>query len=419
MSRPFTTFLNNQQGGQIHRPPKTPRLSPMRSFSRFELGLVSTLTMTVATFPLNVFGVLAADLILDFEVDRWQIGFLVTAMGFTAGLISPAIGGVTDRWGGMRATRVVFLMGLVGLALTALSPNYLVLTAVAVFSGLPHALSNPASNMLIFDNVESGSRGVITGVKQSGVQVGAFLSGALLPLFAGWWGWRGSLLPFLAIPLIGLGGLVRRSSPHVAHHETKGRKQPVPVAVRWVAVYGAITGLAMSAVLTFVPLFLQETQGWTLGEAGWLLAGIGLLGIVSRISWGHVAERTMSHGSILRLLAITSTASAGLLAWGAVEQVAVWMMIAVAFLFAFGAVAWNAVGMLAVMEMSPAGGLGRGTGAVLLGFLLGLGAGAPLMGASVDATGSYLPGWIVVAVLFATGVFTATKISQTSTLARS
>jgi hypothetical protein len=86
-------------------------------------------------------------------------------------------------------------------------------------------------------------------------------------------------------------------------------------------------------------------------------------------------------------------------------------------LFGSGAIAWNAVGMLAVMDYSPADLVGRGTGLVMLGFLTGVGLGAPLMGLSVDRLEIYTPGWLVVACCFALSALVAGRIHRTGTLA--
>jgi cyanate permease len=72
--------------------------------------------------------------------------------------------------------------------------------------------------------------------------------------------------------------------------------------------------------------------------------------------------------------------------------------------------------MLAVMDFSPPGMVGQGTGFVLAGFLLGLAFGAPLMGFSVDAFGSYVPGWLAAAALLAGCVVVAGRIPDGSTV---
>ncbi len=53
----------------------------------------------------------------------------------------------------------------------------------------------------------------------------------------------------------------------------------------------------------------------------------------------------------------------------------------------------------------------------MLGFLTGVGLGAPLMGLSVDRLGVYTPGWLVLATLFTISAVVAGRIHRTGTLA--
>ena len=73
--------------------------------------------------------------------------------------------------------------------------------------------------------------------------------------------------------------------------------------------------------------------------------------------------------------------------------------------------------MLAVMDFTPSTLVGRGTGLVLLGFLFGLAVGAPILGYSVDLTGSYVPGWIGAAALLGACAMIARRIPARGTLA--
>jgi predicted MFS family arabinose efflux permease len=147
-----------------------------------------------------------------------------------------------------------------------------------------------------------------------------------------------------------------------------------------------------------------------------MIAVIGLTGIAARIFWPTASERRMGHGSTLRLLALLSTVSAVLLALAAADVIDGWVLVPAALLLGAGAIAWNAVGMLAVMDFTPASLVGRGTGLVLFGFLLGLAAGAPLLGLSVDLTGTYVPGWLGAAALLAACAFIAGRIPSRGTL---
>lgn len=390
----------------------------MRSFSRAGLGAVTAAAMATATFPIIVASVLAAQLIDEFEISRAQVGFLVTASGLVGALASPLFGRLTDRIGAVKSVVGTLLGGGVALAAMALSPSYGFLVGAAILTGFPNGWGNPSTNALIVDNTVPGERGVITGIKQSGVQVGIFLGGIFLPLLAVWWSWRVALLAFLAMPVVGLVAMVGHRDPR-SHRERAEERVTgrTPTPVRWIALYGFISGLATQALIGWIPLFAYEDLGWTESAAGWLIAVVGLAGIGARLYWPRLSERSMGHGRTLRILSWMTTGTALLLWLAAIGVVGGWVMIPAVLLLGGGAVAWNAVGMLAVMDFSPHGLVGKGTGLVLFGFLLGLAIGPPIMGYSVDALGTYAPGWLAAAMLLSVAAVLAYKVPAGTTVA--
>jgi MFS family permease len=164
-------------------------------------------------------------------------------------------------------------------------------------------------------------------------------------------------------------------------------------------------------------LFADEDLGWSEEAAGTMIALMGLTGIVARVVWPRLSERSLGHGRTLRILAALSVLSAALLALSSVDVVGGWALPLAVLLLGGGAIAWNAVGMLAVMDFSPRGLVGKGTGLVLFGFLFGLAIGPPLMGFSVDELGTYTPGWVVTGALMAISGFIAIRIPAGITLA--
>lgn len=372
--------------------------------------------MAIATFPIIVFSVLAADLIEEFDIARFQVGILVTATGLVGALMSPVFGSVTDRVGAVTSTRSVLGIGALTLVGLALSPTYTALVAASILTGVPNGWSNPATNALIVENVPVGRRGVVTGIKQSGVQIGTFLGGLLLPIFVSLWNWRMAVAAFAVIPAAALAGLWGHRDRSRGQWRPGHGDGPLPASVKWVTAYGTLSGLATSAMFGFFPLFAEEDQLWSEWAAGFSIAVIGLTGIAARIFWPAAAERRIGHGRTLRLLALLSLVSAVLLALAAADLVPSWSLVPAAILLGGGAIAWNAVGMLAVMDFTPASLVGRGTGLVLLGFLLGLAAGAPILGYSVDLTGSYVPGWIGAAALLGACALVAGRIPARGTL---
>jgi MFS family permease len=286
-------------------------------------------------------------------------------------------------------------------------------------------MANPATNKLIADRVPHGRRGLVTGIKQSGVPVALFLAGVTLPTAARLAGWRSGIWVFAALAvLVGLGvpRIVRRPDPvPVADPERAERDEgdqgdqpdtsgpPVvaevapaavtelPGFVRRVAVYSLLLGTATGAVSRFLPLYASEELGYSTTTAGLVVAALGALGIVGRVLAGQLAENRIGTFPALTAMALLS-ALAGVMLLAA-PSVGAWLLWPLALVVAFSMTAWNSVAMLAVIKDLPAHMTGRGAGVVLFGFLGGLTIGSPFAGWSVDVTGSYTAAWSAVVVL--------------------
>ncbi|HJU81161.1 MAG TPA: MFS transporter [Acidimicrobiia bacterium] len=380
--------------------------------ARFGFGAILAVVMGVATFALTVFGVLTSQLIDEFGIARWQVGALVTASSAAGAILSPTIGRLTDRFGGRRSALVNLGLGTLALAALALAPTFGLLVIAALVTGIAQGMANPATNKLISLHVPAGSRGLITGIKQSGVQVGTVLGGLALPLLALAWGWRWAVATFAGLAAIGL----ISAFVIVPHDPGRGtsevtREKGVPADIIRLAGYGFLLGAGGSALFTYTALYGQETLGYSPAAAGAAVALMGVVGVVSRIAWSHAAERGHRYRGSLVWLAALSAVAALLMAAAPAFPPLVWLAAATTGL---SASAWNSVGMLAIIFMVPATSAGRASGVVLFGFLAGLGLGAPVFGWSVDALGTYLPGWLTAAGLFGAGWIVALTLPRTN-----
>jgi predicted MFS family arabinose efflux permease len=371
---------------------------------------VLALIMGVSTFALTIFGVLASHLIAEFAIDRWQIGALVTASSAAGAILSPTIGRLTDRFGARRSAVVNLGLGTLALTAVAISPTFLLLLLAALLTGVAQGMANPATNKLISLHVPAGRRGLITGIKQSGVQVGTVVGGLALPFLALLWGWRWAVAVFAAIAAIGLTSALAIVPPDPrGERGVIGTINRVPAAIFRLAVYGFLLGAGGSALFTYTALYAQESLRYTESSAGTAVALMGLVGIVSRIGWSQRAERGHRYRGSLLWLAALATGAALLMAASMSYPGLVWLAAA---LTGLSASAWNSVGMLAVIFLVPAASAGRASGIVLFGFLAGLGLGAPAFGWSVDTLGTYLPGWLAAVTLFIGGWLVAMSLPK-------
>jgi len=379
------------------------------------VGLSTVLVgvMLASTIQLLAMGVLAADLIDELGVSRTQIGLLATANSVVGAMLAPFLGRVTDRLGPRRSAIIILLISAAGLIFTALAPTYPLLVVAAFVGGAAQGWSNPATNKLIGVHVEIHSQGVFTGIKQSGVQVAAFLAGLTLPTASLTIGWRAGLALYgvLCILLAFLTPLVVPADPPRHSVDDRpagpGLRGPVTPLVWRITIYAFMLGVVGGTIGRFLPLFAHEALGYSTRTAGFIAALAGLAGIVARIGWGRIADRGYPARRALLIMAVLAAAASAILAIS--TSTAVWLAWPVAVLIGFGASAWNTVANLAIIRGVDLEDAGRSSGIMLLGFLAGISIGTPVSGLIIDATGSYTTVWLGVAVMALIGASVAAE----------
>ncbi|MFF7378325.1 MFS transporter [Streptomyces massasporeus] len=157
------------------------------------LTALLTCAMAFSMTQLFLLGALGPRLVAALDVSPTVLG-LTTTLGFaTAAVLSPVGGRVVDRVGPRRCLAALMIVAAMALALIGSAPGTGVLLASVALGEPPQALANPVTNRAILAAVPPARRGSVTGMKQSGVQLGAFAAGLLLTALAGLAGWRGAV----------------------------------------------------------------------------------------------------------------------------------------------------------------------------------------------------------------------------------
>ncbi|WP_324827523.1 MULTISPECIES: MFS transporter [Streptomyces] len=152
-----------------------------------------TCAMAFSMMQLFLLGALGPQLGDDLNVSPTVLGLTTTVGLGAAAVLSPVGGRVVDRMGPRRCLVALLLVSAAALALIGSAPGAGFLLAAVALGGLPQALANPATNKTILAAVPAERRGSVTGMKQSGVQLGAFAAGLPLAAPAGVVGWRGAV----------------------------------------------------------------------------------------------------------------------------------------------------------------------------------------------------------------------------------
>ncbi len=357
---------------------------------RAGLSIVLASGMALCMVPGPVIGVLSRFLIDDLGLTRTEIGAVATGHAFVIMAVSLPLGYLTDRIGGR--WMLVLMLGFVFLGLMTMSWSWGLwsLFVFAGIAGVPAGGGNSATNTIIVENVPPGSRGWITGIKQSGVQMGVFAAGATLPALAGALGWRPTLALSSLVALVAIGitlWVVPAGRPRQKVKEDGEPAGPIPRAVWWISAYGVTMGIGVAVYSAFLPLYGQERLGFSVGLGGMVLAVSGGVGVVSRMVWGRIAERAGDPVKPLMYVGLFGLLSL-ILVWMASHTFGALIWVG-AVMLGIGPASWMSVGMFAAISMVGPKRTGSGTAMIMLGFGLGLTIGPVIFGWAVDTTGGY------------------------------
>ncbi len=367
---------------------------------------VATAAMALPMIVVSLVGALGPMIVDDIGVSRSALGFLTaTTMGLAA-VFSLWAGQVVDRIGPHAALGWLFGLVALSFALMSISSGFVLLLLAVAIASPAQALANPATNKLIAMELAS-VRAVAIGVKQSGVQVAALLAGAGLAPAAVALGWQGAvalLVPLAAVVFALVRWLVpRRPRPPAG---VRLALPAVPVAsMRWLMLAQLCLGFALATVTTFLPLYAAADLGVPAAVAGLMLAVFAVAGVVSRIVWNRLADRSGHIADILVLVCALSIVGPLLLVAGAVlSPAAAWLG---AVWIGATATAANAVSMLLVISNPRLGPVGSASALASLGFFGGFAIGPPLTGAIADSALGFPAAWVACSIALAAGAVAA------------
>lgn len=372
--------------------------------------------MVSSTFFLFAIAVLASPIIDDLGVSRTMIGVIGSVNTGLGALTAPWSGRLTDRIGPRNAVLLLLGLSALTLFLMGITTNAWMLVLAGVVGGLPQGWGNPATNALIASVVEPGRRGVMTGIKQSGVTFAVFLAGSTLPALEQIWSWQAACLAFSAlfavftvVAFLVLPVTARSASTSTRVDASRDGFR-LPAVIRRLAVYAVLMGLASGSIGRFLPLFAEESLGYTVAVAGFATALSGLLGMGFRIMAARRAEHRVAPPVLLVQLSLVGAAASVILALS--PSLGAGLLWPAVVLYSLGHTAWNAVINLAVILQVPAEHAGRASGIIILGFLMGLTIAGPVTGMVVDVTDDYTIVWWASATLAVAAALVLARLAR-------
>lgn len=358
----------------------------------------------MAVGPLGLFALIALGPLVtaDLRLGPSQFGGLATISFIVAAPCAWLLGRWVDRYSARTIIFSLLAVGALSLGVLSAATSYRWLVAGVLLAGIAMSVTNPVTNRLVSVQVGPGQRGAVMGVKQSGVQIAQLLIGLTLPSVAILTGWRGALATTVTIVVLGVvltHRYVPAARPRPSAARGDGAKQPLPYQVWLLLGYGFVSGAALQATIVHLPLFAFQQVSFSVAAAGLIVALLGGVGLIARVAWGRVTERSADPRQVLVWIGLGGATATCLFVAAAQWQMA-WLVWSGTVLTGATAVAGTVVVMTAAVRVVPAGSIGAASGLLAVGQYGGFALGPVSFGVAVEAAG-YTWAWVVVAVVYA------------------
>jgi len=376
------------------------------------LGLALLGQITVSIIGQGV-PILAPFIQADLALTRGQVGLCNSAI-MAGSLTAMAVAGWMVDIKGERAALIWGNVIVGAFCFLVAAAGGLFTTLVALFAvGIGAAFPTPAGSKTVMVWFPVEQRGTAMGIRQTGIPVGGALAAAMLPALSLYTGWRiavvvGGMTCFVTVAACWL--LYRQPdtapaamSPMVQKKQNQWRE----ILTRDIALLGlagALLPLGQFALLTYLALYLQETQGIPITTSAVFLVGAQIAGAAGRIVWGMWSDRWFRQRRKPALVWANLLAAGVSLVLGWLPQgVPVWVVGLIVLVYAFNAIGWHGSWIALIAELAGPEKQGRTLGLALTIMYPGIIVCPPVFGWFVDYTHSWPMAWTLLAGVLAIG----------------
>jgi MFS family permease len=308
-------------------------------------------------------------------------------------------GTLISKWGSIRSSQAGLLLCALGLIFVAIGVLEMTVLGAALV-GLGYGPITPASSHILIKTTPREKLSTLFSIKQTGVPLGGVMVGLMIPPQELAFGWAWALLSVSAgCVLMCAGAQFVRSAldggraSHPAQPLVSGIIDPVRLVashsgLRTLAACSFVFSGVQMAVSVYLPTYLNVDLGWSMLAAGFAVSVAHIAGLVGRVLWGIIADRSLGANVTLGLitgLMVVSCIGAALLT----AKSPPFLVFGLLVVFGASAIGWNGVYLSEVARIAPPGTAGMATGGTLAVTFSGIVLWPPVFGQLADMAGGY------------------------------
>lgn len=368
-----------------------------------------TLSVTLASMTSLWLPSIAPKVADDLGITASLIGYQVLIVYLGAMTTSLMAGGFVSRWGPWRTCQLSLVMFLVAIALLA-SGQLLLIILGSFLVGLGYGLANPPAAAILTKIASPRNQALIFSIRFTGVPLGGVIAGQLGPRLALDWGWQSSFL--VPLGLIALTVLLmqpprarwdRERQPGAAIWRpplTDVRLAFSYATVKWLCFSGLFLAAVQLSLTSFTVTVLVKEIGYDLIAAGDALSCILVAGVIGRITWGWLADRSRSAFTVMLTTIAIIILGALLLTQLSPDWPLLWVY-GVYFILGFTGMSWNGVFFSEMIRHGPKDSASNIIGAGLFVTFSGVIVGPAAFSLLVQLFGDYTATYYLTAALAA------------------
>ena len=342
-----------------------------------------------------------------------ELGAILTANVFGAGLTLLLAGIAVDRFGSRRAMLVGTALATSGQVAASLADSKELLFAALLVSGIGSAAVPIAGVGALFRVYPAARRGWALGVRQMSVPLGGAVAALLLPGVESFGGVRLALLT--GAVAVGIAGTAFAAVAGNDRFRREASRHPfrtivkAPGMLRLLVVASFYIVVLQGAFVYSVPAV--RAAGLSSFTASATFFAINVTAMAARLVWGRVADRGEGTRRARTLVEVGLVASTGGVLFALALHANAVAVVAAAVFFGFGAFGWNAIVYVSAGERTGPELAGRSVALALTVVFLLSGISTPLLGALADHAG-WGAFWLTCAALALAGATVAGSLSR-------